>query len=71
VRVFLAEDWEIDTVPAKARETVEFYKNGRIRLVMLARRHSVLTQTYPEGTRLFFDEEGGFTYAQPNSTSGR
>ncbi len=69
VRVSLAEDREIDAVPAKARERVEFYENGRMRWVALARRHSVLGQTYPEGTLLYFDEDGRLTYAQPNSTS--
>jgi hypothetical protein len=69
VRVSLAADWEIDAVPAKARETVEFYENGRMRCVALARRHSFQGQTYPGGTRLHFDGDGRLIYAQPRSMS--
>jgi hypothetical protein len=69
VRVSLAEDCEIDSVPAKSKELVEFYENGRMQRVMLARSHSVLGQTYPKGTRLYFDEDGRLTYAQPGFTS--
>jgi hypothetical protein len=69
VRVFLAEDWEIDAVPGKARTFVEFYANGRMRMVALARSHSVLGQIYAEGTLLSFDEHGGLSYAQPGVTS--
>jgi hypothetical protein len=48
---------------------VEFHENGRMQRVMLARCHSVLGQTYPEGTRLYFDEDGRLTYAHPGFTS--
>src|SRR5262245_33852937 len=69
VRASLAEDWEIDSIPAKAGEFVEFYENGRMQWVTLARSHSVLGQTYPDGTRLYFDKDGRLTYAQPGFTS--
>jgi hypothetical protein len=65
VRVYLAEDCEIDAIPGKARTFVEFYENGRVRVVALARSHLVLDQIYAEGTLLHFDEDGRLTYAQP------
>ena len=37
VRVSPAEDCEIDSVPAKSKELVEFHENGRMQRVMLAR----------------------------------
>ena len=48
-----------------AKEFVEFYENGRIQWVTLARSHKVVGQTYPEGTRVYFNEDGRLTYAQP------
>jgi hypothetical protein len=71
VRVFLAEDLEIDAIPCKARTFVEFYENGQMRVLALARSHSVLGQIYAEGALLYFDEHGRLCYAQPGSMSVR
>lgn len=63
--VMLPEHLDIDDIPVQAGGLLEFYENGRIKHVTLARDYTIWGRRYEQGTLLQFDREGQLTYAQP------
>ncbi|MBV9559726.1 MAG: hypothetical protein JOY90_04580 [Bradyrhizobium sp.] len=66
----LAADRDIDGIPCASGEelhwALNFHKNGRLAVAVLAREHVLAGRTFPRGTRVSFDEQGYVVGAAPS-----
>jgi hypothetical protein len=63
-QAILQGNLEIDSILVQAGSPVEFYENGKVKQMMVARTCSVRGKLYERGTLLQFDPGGNVSYAQ-------